>query len=389
MRAHFYLAMAIAFALFAGILGVLRFWSDNPAAARGSAVQIGIQDDRLSGPRPDVTVADRLGLVDDLGAKLLRVDLRWDLVAPGRPAKATDPADPAYNWAHYDAVVAGARSREIRVLFTLWGTPAWAVDPTVRRPEGIDVRAVRPARANDVGAFATAAARRYGPRGVHLWEGWNEPNIPLFLYPQIERRKGGPGFVVTSPRTYSAIQKAVYRGISSVDRAAIVAGLVTAPAGDPFPATAERGSVTRVPPRVFLRALNAKGLRPPMDAVSHHPYPLKPPHPIFAGASYIDVYSLSQLTDTIDSGYLAGKPVWLTEFGVATAKTLNLTYFRSRPVQAEYLTDAVRRVRANPRVKMFIWYLLQDHRDWKSGLLEQSGAKKPAAKAFEDAARGR
>ena len=194
----------------------------------------------------------------------------------------------------------------------------------------------------------------------------------------------------SSPRRYAAVQKAIYRGIKGVDRGASVAGLVTAPAGDPFPATAGKGPDTRIPPRVFLRALSAKGLRPPMDAVSHHPYPNRlPSNAINPTASYIDVYSLPQLTDTIDAGYLRGKPIWLTEFGVATAPVAQYRYNRPPAVQAQYLTDAVRRARANPRVKMFIWYLLQDHRDWKSGLLEQSGARKPAAKAFEDAVRGR
>ena len=44
--------------------------------------------------------------------------------------------------------------------------------------------------------------------------------------------------------------------------------------------------------------------------------------------------------------------------------------------------------RANPRIAMMLWFLFQDdvyHRggfDWQSGLLTQTGLKKPAFAAF-------
>ncbi len=50
--------------------------------------------------------------------------------------------------------------------------------------------------------------------------------------------------------------------------------------------------------------------------------------------------------------------------------------------QAEFLTDAVRRVRADKRVRIFVWYFLQDNPQWASGLLQQNGRAKPAAQAF-------
>lgn len=38
-------------------------------------------------------------------------------------------------------------------------------------------------------------------------------------------------------------------------------------------------------------------------------------------------------------------------------------------------------------MKVFVWYLLQDHPDWASGLYRQNGKAKPAMKAFRALAR--
>ena len=43
-------------------------------------------------------------------------------------------------------------------------------------------------------------------------------------------------------------------------------------------------------------------------------------------------------------------------------------------------------MQANPRVRIFVWYLMQDSPNWGSGLLRQNGTRKPAARVFEEAA---
>lgn len=354
-----------------------------PAVAARPAM-LGIQDDRLA--HATENPAPRMALVAQTKARLVRVDLRWDLVAASRPARPTSPADAAYDWTHYDRVVAAARARKVNVLFTIWGTPGWAADPAVPVSWGLPAFGRRPRRAADAGAFATAAAKRYAPRGVHMWETWNEPNIPIFWQPQF-RRSGGR-WVPDSPRAYAAVAKAMYRGIHSVDRRARVAGAVTAPAGEKNPQTCGVQPNCRIMPDVFVRALNARGLRPPMDAVSHHPYPLRPPsNRNFAGASYIDLYNLPRYTSAVDRTYLRGKPIWLTEFGISTRRVPEYPFNTNEANQARWLRDAVTRVRRTPRVKVFVWYLLQDHPAWKSGLLRENGSRKPAFAAFARLAR--
>lgn len=370
-------------ALVAAAAAILCLAPSTPAAA-ARPLLVGIQDDRLA--QPGVPPGPRMALVAGLRAEAVRVDLRWDLVALRRPERPRLADDPAYDWSHYDAVVAAARARRVRVIFTVWGTPGWAADPSVPASATFPSWSIRPRRPEDIGDFAAAAAARYAPRGVRLWEAGNEPNIPLFLRPQY-RRSGGR-WVADSPRVYARMLRAMYRGIKGVDPRATVAGGVTAPVGVPDPQGCPEQPDCRITPRAFVRALNAPGRRPPMDAYAHHPYPLRAPSDRnFAGASYTDLYNLSFLRADIDRTYLRGRPLWLTEFGIATRRVPQYPFVRTPAQQRSGLLDALRRVRADRRVRVFVWYLLQDHRDWASGLLTEAGRPKPAAAVFRREAR--
>jgi len=367
-----------AFAVLGLVAGCGGGGGEPPQARSGQPARsavVGLQDDTVYKPGQDP--AERVAQIADAGAKVMRVDLIWDQVAPTRPANAEDPGDPAYRWAEYDAVVREARANGLDVLFTVWGTPAWAADPTVAVRKDQPAWARRPADPADFGAFGAAAARRYAPKGVHLWEGWNEPNIPLFLYPQYERRGGR--WVATSPRTYAGLQRAFFEGVKGADPAAVVAGVVTAPAGD----RRQSPPPVRVTPDDFVAALDAPGLRPPMDVVSHHPYPqTKPRDRTPPGRNYIDLYNLDVLTAALDRTYLRGKGLWLTEYGFGTESLPIYPLAFTPEEQSAAIADAFRRVRENPRVRLFSYYLLRDHAQWKSGLLDMEGRAKPGRDAF-------
>lgn len=344
----------------------------------GRAPQEGMQDDRLIQQTDPLT---RIALMANAGASIVRVDMRWDQIATARPANPTDPADPAYDWSKYDAIVAAAQANRVEVMFTVYGTPAWAVNTAIysgdlnRGPQS----SFAPGDPADFGRFARAAAARYAPRGVKKWEGWNEPNIVIYLQPQWKR--SGNTWVYASPAIYSGLQKEFYAGIKAVDPTAVVAGAVTAPAGDRcqlrVPACSD-DQVNRVIPMEFIKALNAADLRPPMDIVSHHPYPVRP-KPSGAtpkSANYSDLYNMEAMTKAIDSTYLKGKKLWITEYGFATAKVREYRIVVSLAGQAAAMSDAYWRLRTNPRVAIGIYYALQDHPGWKSGLLTQTGSRK-------------
>lgn len=345
----------------------------QPMKTGGSPIA-GIQDDRVLQGDP----LPRMRTMADAGARIVRVDLRWDRIAPSRPSNAADPNDPAYAWAQYDRIVAAAKRYRLEVLFTVWGTPAWAVDTNLFAYGDLQYgsQSFAPRNAADFHQFAQAAAGRYGPQGVRKWEGWNEPNIPMFLQPQFRRVNGLP--VAVSPKIYSDLQRAFSTGIKRVDPRAQVAGLVTAPAG-----SAGGLDPTRVVPMTFARQLNRPGLRPPMDVVSHHPYPVrtrtnKPTPP---GRAYSDLYNLGEMTKAVDATYLRGKHLWLTEYGFSTAAVPEYPTVVTAKGQATSIADAYWRTRTNRRVDMAVYYLLQDHQGWRSGLYKQSGQIKAGLQA--------
>src|SRR6266568_2002045 len=125
------------------------FASAVPAA---SSVRFGIQDDAwlMDGPG---TLAQRLDLLQQLGADVVRFSIHWNDVAPTQPKRALSADDPAYRWGPYDAVLDGLRTRFITPVVTLLGTPAWANGHS--RPN------VAPKAGTSFGAFAYAAAKRY------------------------------------------------------------------------------------------------------------------------------------------------------------------------------------------------------------------------------------
>lgn len=374
---------ALAVGALAGCGGV----AAQPTAVKGTVAGVpaispvaGIQDDRVY-QVPAKDAESRVQTMTRMGAAIIRVDVRWDVIATKRPKNPKDQNDPAYNWSAYDTVVDAAAQRGVRVLMTVWGTPAWAADPAVKKTTRFPDNSRRPLKAGDYGNFAYALASRYTPRGVRDWEIWNEPNIPLFLRPQFQKQGGT--WVNVSTGTYSALAKSFYANVKQVDKGSRIAGIVTAPAGDQCPSSCPRSATARTSPSDFLKGVALPGRRPPMDVVSHHPYPITTPRDTnFPGSSYIDLYNINRFQQEVDRTYLRGKKLWLTEFGFATVKVSEYSMFVSEAEQAQYLQDAYRRVRPNKRIGMFVWYFLQDNGAWGSGLLKQDGKSKPAAEVF-------
>src|SRR6185437_9266786 len=116
------------------------------------------------------------------------------------------------NWAPQDAVVKGAMARGIQILGTIAYTPAWA------RASGTTDK-YPPTNISDYGNFCKATAQHFGPMGVHAYEVWNEPNTGGMFSPSPNIAK------------YTAMLKACYTAIKSVDSNSIVMTGGTAPAG--------------------------------------------------------------------------------------------------------------------------------------------------------------
>jgi hypothetical protein len=271
----------------------------------------------------------------------------------------------------------------MHVLFSIYGTPAWAnggLGPNHAPTKAIDLR-----------NFALAAAKRYGgqfPDGqggflppVRDWLAWNEPNNPLFLAPQYK------GSTIQSAIDSTRICTAVYTGVHATLFAnERVACGVTGPRGNNNP-NSSRPSVS---PLSFLRAVKKAGLKK-FDAWAHHPYysgptdtPTSKPTGARGGpATAVTLGNLGDLTKLLTQLY-GNKRIWITEYGYQTNppdRLVGVSYAK----QASYLTQAFAIARKNPRIDMMLWFLLRDEptlNGWQSGLLTASGKKKPSFAAF-------
>jgi hypothetical protein len=346
---------------------------------------VGIQDDAqflYGNPQASFPV------LKSLRDQVVRANLNWGGihgVARRRPAEPMNPDDPAYNWGVYDRIVFYAAQYNIKVLFSIVGTPAWA--------NGGKPVQVAPKNALDLQRFAYAAARRYSgyrvdnrgiiiPR-VLMWLAWNEPNNPAFLAPQW--KKVGKKYVPQAASDYARICNAVYNGIhSTLYGGEKVACGATAPGGNNAP----RQSRSSISPLVFLQAVKTHGLKK-FDAWAHHPYyqrPSETPKSPPRARTAVTLGNIGVLIKQLTKEYGA-KRVWITEYGFQTNppdKVFGVTYTK----QALYLKQAFAIARKNPRIDLMTWFLLRDEPNsrigngWQSGLMSTAGRKKPAFTAF-------
>src|SRR3954452_13262750 len=170
-----------------------------PAAAGASARQYTLFQDEALITQDAGTRGATLDEARALGVDMIKVQVNWDVVAPGgrRKPRGFDGRDPSQypGWARYDETIAAIKSRGLKVMFALAPpAPGWA---TAKRGDTAGV--YRP-NAREFGRFAQAAARRFP--GVDVWTIWNEANPAAPLHPR--RRAAGAPWRPTSTRRWCA-----------------------------------------------------------------------------------------------------------------------------------------------------------------------------------------
>ena len=332
-----------AFVTALALLGAL------PAQASPGA-QYGIQDDAwlMYGPG---ALSDRLALLDGLGVRVVRFTVRWDQVAPKRPADPRSSADPAYRWGTFGDVLDGLHALGIPVLVTLYGSPGWANGH--QAPNRLPL--------SGFGDFAYAAAHRFP--WVRMWSAWNEPNSRTFAVP-------------VSPAAYvRRVLNPAYASLHSASRANRVAGGETSP----------RITPSGMSPLSFMRGMRAAHAR--LDAYAQHPYSVDrretPFETTCSGCGYFTMARIATIRADVTQ-YFGAKPLWLTEYGYQTNppdRLLGVSY----ALQAKYIGEAALNVWEQPGVTMLIQFLVRDEPSiggWQSGLFTARGARKPAFYAF-------
>jgi hypothetical protein len=302
------------------------------------------------------------------GASAARLTVYWRQIAPATLPDSwdpTDPADPHYDWGQLDARVRAVVRRGLQPLITVLAAPKWAqgakpvASPNSYLPDP-----------TDFAKFATAIAKRYGggfrglPR-VRWWQAWNEPNISVYLVPQLEN--GQP----VSPGWYRRMLNAFAAAIHGVhaDNLVVSAGL------GPF-----RDNATPVlqqdkdwGPLSFMRALLciSKALRPTcnsktsFDVWATHPYTSGNPlhHAVLPNdVSLGDLPKMRRvLNAAIKAHHISSRHAvqfWVTEFS-----------WDSKPpdpcspplsLLSRWIPEALYRMWANG-VSLVVWLQLEDY----------------------------
>lgn len=216
---------------------------------------------------------------DNLHATWIRHDFAWD---------AIEPQPGAFQWSGFDQLVAAAHSRNINVIATIGYTPAWANG-------GNGDHRYAPTSATQFGQFAGQVAARYAPRGVHVYEIWNEPNIAYWQ-------------PTPNPAAYTAVLCAAYQQIHAADPEAIVLTGGTGPAAD---------TATTYAPQTWLADLYADGAGRCFDAVAYHPYvDSVTTHDNLGGNWYVMYTGYAHtLRSVMAANGNSGKKIWATEVG--------------------------------------------------------------------------
>jgi hypothetical protein len=305
-------------------------------------------------------------LYRQLGVKIFEVDLPWAQVAPTRPAHATRPSDPAYQWpAEVAQAVTQARSFHMRVLLQIIGAPPWA--------NGGHPSSWAPRDPADFAAFATAAAREYP--SVHLWMVWGEPTrtgnfeplVPAQPMQRLDRAQKA------APHLYARILDASYGALKAVSKRNLVIGGCTYTTGE-------------IDTQQWIENLRLPDGRPPrMDMYAHNPFSYQTPtfSSIRSPFGEVQFSDLHELAGWIDKYLTPGLPIFLSEWTIPTAPDDEFNFYVTPDTQAQWITDALRLSRAWKRIYALGWInVYDDPPTTNGGLLTQTGTPKPGFGAF-------
>lgn len=304
--------------------------------------------------------------VGDAGGSMTLMGLRWGAIAPSDQPQSwnpADPADPNYEWEHYDAWIRNAVAAGLTPVIQIRSAPAWAE----RCVGNKDFRPVCDPDPEAFAAFAHAAAERYSGRfgglpRVKYWEGINEPNLFVYFEPQY---RGGK---LVSPQVYRTLLDRFYAEVKGVDPT----NLVLAPGLAPV-AVKERSPGGLQFAKKLLCMKGSDPFKPlpgdcgggvPFDIFDIHPYTTGgPTHS--GGSSGISMGDLGKVQRLLTAADAAGHirsafkriPLWITEFS-----------WDSKPpdpgglamkIEMQWIPEALYQSWLHG-VSVFMWYSLED-----------------------------
>ena len=357
----------------------------------------------LGGSALDVSKEGRAKQLDELqafGVDTVRVIIAWRQLAPDPDSStkpsfdATDPGAYPAQWDALDDLVRGTRARGMNILLTPSApTPDWASG-------GRD--GITSPSASDFGQFVQALGIRYSgnytppppvqptdppstalPR-VDRWSVYNEPNLTLFLKPQLRHGKS------VAAKTYRNLFLAAQKGLAASGHASD-----TLLIGETSPGPGRKGT----DPISFVRGvfcLNEDFKRvggcPKIDADGWAQHPYDPFDAPFEEGNHnlLNLATIDDLTKALNKAKAAGTvtkrlPIYVTEYGIESVP--DTKYGVSELRQAEYNGISEYLMYRNRRIRSFGQYLLQDDKgnaqvNFQTGLRDANGREKASYNAF-------
>ncbi len=361
----------------------------RPAEAK---LQIGVMDPAYATSDPEAYWAD----VKALRPAFLRYDLHWNEVAPTKPVKQRDPADPAYRWGYFDDIMRAAAANGYEgcdIVATIWRTPPWA--SSIRGRNYANMPRL-PQWRNFVYAAATRYSGHYDPDGpagplttlpqVGCWEIWNEPNFNGALRPQRKGKK------LLSATNYVKLLNGAYTEIRNAGKRYGVKPQVIG--GALYRARSTKG----VGPIAFMQEMRKRNAR--FDVLSVHPYNGVPRLGIKDGAGVGTVWpnmaigNFQRFLNEVNRLWRGRKlPIWITEYGWQTKTGKRDQYAVTEKQQARFLKQAIDRFRIkHKRVTRIAWFLIKDEpttttdgrqNTWQSGFRRLNGSTKPSYSVWQ------
>jgi Cellulase (glycosyl hydrolase family 5) len=366
------------------LLAVLAVSLLAPAPAHAGRKQWAVFEDHTALVRSSPSKRARtLSEIRRLGADTLRVEVRWNEVAPrprSRHKPTFDDRNPAAypGFWPYDNLITQATALGMRVIITLTGdTPRWATAGGRGR------------------SFAAAVAKRYsghfGLPAVRYFTIWNEPNHKQFLKPQR-----------SAPALYRNLVDAAIPQVRS-NGASHVRVFVgeTAPVGRPGKATGPKAFIRRwlCLSRRLRATRHGSGCRHfkriKADGFAHHPYgPVDRVPRKLDVINMLNIRTLGQYLDRAAGAHrLPGHlPIYSTEFGLQSNPP-DFSVSTTPSKQARLINEKELYSYKYSRLKSYSQYLLHDDparpgpaslrwAGFQTGLRFPSGRRKPSWNAY-------
>ncbi len=267
--------------------------------------------------------------ISQLGMRWVKQTIYWRDIEPVRGQ---------IDFAALDEIVNRFTSANLKILFTVTTSPAWARSYLLESGPSDNLV--------DYGTFVAALAQRYAGR-VQAYEIWNEPNLRSEW--SCTESTDKPSFCKAR---YSDLLSIAYAAIKGVDASAVVVSAGLAPTG-------YNDGINAIDDRVFLKDLYTAGLASMSDAIGAQPLGwANPPDSAcceasdgvtthFDNASFYFRNTLDDYRKIIVDNKDSSTPIWVTKFGWGTSEDTSapdqnniFVSYTSLDEQATYISRA-------------------------------------------------